>query len=53
MDWAHAVKLPWEILLLFGGGLSLAHAIDTTGLAGWLGELLSGVGGWPGARPWS
>jgi len=47
MDWPHAVKLPWEILLLFGGGLSLAHAIDTTGLAGWLGGLLSALEGRP------
>jgi sodium-dependent dicarboxylate transporter 2/3/5 len=47
MDWEHAVKLPWEVLLLFGGGLSLAHAIDATGLAGWLGGLLSSIGGWP------
>lgn len=47
MDWAHAVKLPWEILLLFGGGLSLAHAIDSSGLARWLGGLLSAVGGLP------
>lgn len=44
MDWAHAVKLPWEILLLFGGGLSLAAAIDSTGLAVWLGGLLAGAG---------
>ena len=44
MDWSHAVKLPWEILLLFGGGLSLAGAIDATGLAAWLGGLMTGIG---------
>lgn len=47
LDWSHAVKLPWGILLLFGGGLSLASAIDSTGLAGWLGNSLSVVGGLP------
>jgi sodium-dependent dicarboxylate transporter 2/3/5 len=47
MDWEHAKKLPWEILLLFGGGLSLAHAIQTSGLASWLGDLLAGAGGAP------
>jgi sodium-dependent dicarboxylate transporter 2/3/5 len=43
-DWRHAVRLPWEILLLFGGGLSLAAAIDATGLARWLGGLLGEAG---------
>lgn len=37
MDWPSAKRLPWEILVLFGGGLSLARAIETSGLAGWLG----------------
>ena len=31
-------KLPWEILLLFGGGLSLAKSVQSTGLADWLGS---------------
>jgi sodium-dependent dicarboxylate transporter 2/3/5 len=33
MDWNTAQKLPWGILILFGGGLSLAHAIQTNGVA--------------------
>ena len=33
--------LPWGILLLFGGGLTLAAAIQRTGLAGWIGEHLT------------
>lgn len=41
MDWDHAKKLPWGILLLFGAGLSLAFAIDKSGLATWLAGLLS------------
>jgi sodium-dependent dicarboxylate transporter 2/3/5 len=40
IDWGWAVKIPWGILLLFGGGLSLAKAIDVSGLAVWLGERL-------------
>ena len=38
LDWKTAVKIPWGILLLFGGGLALAHAFQTTGLAQWIGE---------------
>jgi sodium-dependent dicarboxylate transporter 2/3/5 len=32
MDWGTAVKLPWGVLLLFGGGLALAGAIDDHGV---------------------
>ena len=42
-------RLPWEVLTLFGGGLSLAAAISDSGLAAWLGELLGALGGWPAA----
>ena len=47
MDWRGAARLPWEILMLFGGGLSLAAAIDATGLARWLGDMLGSAGGLP------
>ena len=40
LDWNHAVRIPWGVLLLFGGGLSLARAIEHTGLAVWLGRQL-------------
>ena len=43
LDWASAEKLPWGVLLLFGGGLSLAAQIEATGLALYLGELLGGL----------
>jgi solute carrier family 13 (sodium-dependent dicarboxylate transporter), member 2/3/5 len=33
MDWEHAVKIPWGILILFGGGLALSSAIVKSGLA--------------------
>jgi len=41
MDWQTARKLPWGILLLFGGGLAIAAAFQTTGLADWLGAHLA------------
>jgi sodium-dependent dicarboxylate transporter 2/3/5 len=44
LDWSTAKKLPWDILLLFGGGLSLAGAIQSTGVSTWLGAKLAGVG---------
>lgn len=44
---AELKRLPWGVLTLFGGGLSLAAAISSSGLAAWLGELLSILGGWP------
>lgn len=47
LDWEYAVKLPWGVLLLFGGGLSLAAAIKKTGLAVWIGEGLSVLSGAP------
>jgi len=47
MDWNTAKKLPWGILVLFGGGLSLASAINSTGLAVWMGTWISGISVWP------
>ena len=42
--WRHIENLPWAILLLFGGGLTLAAAVSRTGLATWLGGSLHDVG---------
>jgi len=47
LNWQSAKELPWGVLLLFGGGLSLASAIQSSGLAGWIGEVLAGCAGWP------
>lgn len=47
LDWPSAVTLPWGVLLLFGGGLSLAAAIKNTGLAAWVGGGLATVSAWP------
>jgi sodium-dependent dicarboxylate transporter 2/3/5 len=46
LQWKEAVKLPWGILLLFGGGLALAEGFKTSGLAEFIGSqmtLLEGV----------
>jgi sodium-dependent dicarboxylate transporter 2/3/5 len=40
LGWSDAVKLPWGILLLFGGGMAIAVGFETSGLALWLGEKL-------------
>jgi len=47
MDWDTARTLPWGILVLFGGGLSLAAAITTNGVDDYLGVLVEGFGGHP------
>lgn len=41
INWDDAVKLPWGIILLFGGGMALASGFETTGLAVWLGNQMS------------
>jgi sodium-dependent dicarboxylate transporter 2/3/5 len=47
LTWNEAEDLPWGVLLLFGGGLSLASAISDTGLAQWIGEGVGALQGWP------
>lgn len=41
LTWHDSNRLPWGVLILFGGGLSLAAAVSNSGLAQWLGESLS------------
>jgi solute carrier family 13 (sodium-dependent dicarboxylate transporter), member 2/3/5 len=43
LSWKSAVRIPWGVLLLFGGGLSLAAFISSTGLAGFIGESIGGL----------
>lgn len=44
LNWQDAEDgLPWGVLLLFGGGLSLAGAVASTGLDGWFGEQITGL----------
>jgi len=45
MKWETMSKLPWGLLILFGGGLSLASSVTQTGLADWIGESLVVLGG--------
>jgi len=47
MDWGTAVKLPWGVLILFGGGLALAAATEANGVAQFIGSLAQGFAGWP------
>lgn len=47
MDWKTAEKLPWGTLILFGGGLSLAAAISTSGLDNYIGQFFTGLAGLP------
>jgi len=47
IDWEWASRIPWGILLLFGGGLSLAQAINVSGLAIWLGNGLENFSSLP------
>ena len=43
MGWPDMRNLPWGLLLLFGGGLSLAAAFESSGLTQWFGGLLGGL----------
>ena len=47
LRWKYAEQLPWGVLLLFGGGLTLAGAVRGTGLADWLGANLHMIGDLP------
>jgi len=46
LDWKTAERIPWGVLILFGGGLALAAGFQSTGLAEWIGQkftLLEGI----------
>jgi len=43
LNWESALKIPWGILLLFGGGISLAGGFKTSGLAEWIATRLAGL----------
>jgi len=45
MNWEDAVKLPWGVLLLFGGGLAIAAGFTNSGLSEWIGNQLTGLQG--------
>ena len=43
INWEEAERIPWGVLVLFGGGLSLAAAIQEGGLARWIGDSVTGL----------
>jgi sodium-dependent dicarboxylate transporter 2/3/5 len=47
MNWETARDLPWGVLLLFGGGLSLASAVKSNGVDLFIGSIAHGFGGLP------
>jgi sodium-dependent dicarboxylate transporter 2/3/5 len=47
LNWEWALRIPWGIILLFGGGFALAAGFQTSGLAQWIGERLSFLCGVP------
>ncbi|MBB1448943.1 SLC13 family permease [Pseudoalteromonas sp. SG41-6] len=47
LDWESAAKVPWGVLLLFGGGLTLASQIKSSGLAEFIAHLIEGASAIP------
>lgn len=47
LNWDTALKLPWGVLLLFGGGLALSAQFSDSGLSEWLGQQVEGLAGIP------
>lgn len=43
ITWEEAVKLPWGVIILFGGGLSVAAAFRSSGLAEWIGQQMTSL----------
>jgi solute carrier family 13 (sodium-dependent dicarboxylate transporter), member 2/3/5 len=47
LDWETAARIPWGLLLLFGGGIAIARAFGESGLSQALGAALSSLASWP------
>jgi sodium-dependent dicarboxylate transporter 2/3/5 len=47
LDWSEFKRIPWDVLILFGGGFALAEMLESSGFSKWAGAELSFVGGWP------
>ena len=47
LDWQSAARIPWDVLLLFGGGLALAGSFEDSGLTRWFAERLGALQGVP------
>ncbi|MEX0943471.1 MAG: SLC13 family permease [Pseudomonadales bacterium] len=46
LDWESAARIPWGMLILFGGGIAIARGFVESGLSGALGDTLSGIASW-------
>nr|MDQ3282186.1 SLC13 family permease [Acidobacteriota bacterium] len=47
LEWEEFKRVPWDVLILFGGGFALADALESSGFSKWAGARLSFVGNWP------
>lgn len=47
LGWDEFKRIPWDVLILFGGGFALADALEQSGFSKWAGARLSFVGDWP------
>jgi sodium-dependent dicarboxylate transporter 2/3/5 len=45
LDWSTAVRIPWDVILLFGGGFALAAGFSRSGLTEWIAQSLSSLKG--------
>jgi sodium-dependent dicarboxylate transporter 2/3/5 len=41
LDWKSALRVPWEVIILFGGGFALAHGFEESGLTLWIGNRMA------------
>ena len=46
LDWSEFKRIPWDVLILFGGGFALADALEASGFSKWAGAELAFVGTW-------
>lgn len=47
INWEDAVKIPWGIIILFGGGMAIAQGFQSSGLAEYIGNQLNVIDGFP------
>ena len=46
LEWEEFKRIPWDVLILFGGGFALADTLEASGFSNWAGARLSFVGNW-------